>query len=99
MPPIFKCLVCRKDIERSTKTVWVKKGHLLCSSCLDKIDKMPKKNPKMGKKGIIIIVRTIEVIRKTLPSLCNFNCIFFLLFCYIYNYEYKISNYLLFIFK
>ena len=39
MSPIFKCLICRKDIERSTKTFWVKKGHLLCSTCLDNIDK------------------------------------------------------------
>ena len=39
MAPIFKCLICRKDIERSTKTFWVKKGHLLCSTCLDNIDK------------------------------------------------------------
>ncbi len=36
---IFKCLICRKDIERSTKTFWIKKGHLLCSTCLDNIDK------------------------------------------------------------
>jgi len=39
MSPIFKCLMCRKDIERSTKTFWSKKGHLLCSTCLDNIDK------------------------------------------------------------
>ena len=39
MSPIFKCLICRKDIERSTKTFWTKKGHLLCSTCLDNIDK------------------------------------------------------------
>ena len=39
MSPIFKCLICRKDIERSTKTFWSKKGHLLCSTCLDNIDK------------------------------------------------------------
>ena len=39
MSPIFKCLVCRRDIERSTKTFWIKKGHLLCSTCLDNIDK------------------------------------------------------------
>ena len=39
MPPIFKCLICRRDIERSTKTFWIKKGHLLCSTCLDNIDK------------------------------------------------------------
>ena len=39
MSPIFKCLICRRDIERSTKTFWSKKGHLLCSSCLDSIEK------------------------------------------------------------
>ena len=46
MAPIFKCLICRKDIERSTKTFWKKKGHLLCSTCLDNIDKnyLGKKN-------------------------------------------------------
>ena len=43
MSPIFKCLICRKDIERSTKTFWVKKGHLLCSSCFDEIEKKSKK--------------------------------------------------------
>ena len=42
MSPIFKCLICRKDIERSTKTFWIKKGHLLCSTCLDDIDKDKK---------------------------------------------------------
>ena len=41
--PIFKCLICRKDIERSTKTFWIKKGHLLCSSCLDTIEKQSAK--------------------------------------------------------
>jgi len=45
MSPIFKCLICRMDIERSTKTFWSKKGHLLCSTCLDNIDKnIDKKN-------------------------------------------------------
>ena len=39
MTPIFKCLICKKDIERSTKTFWKKKGHLLCSTCLDNIEK------------------------------------------------------------
>ena len=39
MTPIFKCLLCKRDIERSTKTFWIKKGHLLCSTCLDNIDK------------------------------------------------------------
>ena len=46
MSPIFKCLICRKDIERSTKTFWVKKGHLLCSTCLDSMD---KKNLELSK--------------------------------------------------
>ena len=23
MAPIFKCIICRKDIERSTKTYWI----------------------------------------------------------------------------
>ena len=44
MSPIFKCLICRKDIERSKKSFWKKKGHLLCSSCLDKIDLKQKKD-------------------------------------------------------
>ena len=39
MSPIFKCLICRRDIERSTRVFWIKKGHLLCSTCLDNIDK------------------------------------------------------------
>ena len=39
MSPIFKCLICRKDIERSKKTFWSKKGHLLYSTCLDDIEK------------------------------------------------------------
>ena len=39
MTPIFKCLICKKYIERSTKTFWSKKGHLLCSTCLDNIEK------------------------------------------------------------
>ena len=44
MSPIFKCLLCRKDIERSKKTFWIKKGHLLCSTCLDNIDKKTLKS-------------------------------------------------------
>ena len=50
MPPIFKCLICRKDIERSTKTFWMKKGHLLCSTCLDNIDKNYVSNENITKK-------------------------------------------------
>ena len=44
MSPIFKCLICRKDIERSTKTYLIKKGHLLCSTCLDNIEKNSLRN-------------------------------------------------------
>ena len=43
MTPIFKCLICRKDIERSKKTFWDKKGHLLCSTCKDNIEIKTKK--------------------------------------------------------
>ena len=39
MSPIFKCLICKRDIERSTRTFWSKKGHLLCSTCLDNKEK------------------------------------------------------------
>ena len=38
MSPIFKCFNCAQDIERSTKTFWKKKGHILCSTCQDKIE-------------------------------------------------------------
>ena len=38
MSPIFKCFSYGKDIERSTKTFWRKKGHILCSTCQDKIE-------------------------------------------------------------
>ena len=49
MTPIFKCLICKKDIERSTKTFWSKKGHLLCSTCLDNIDKKKSWIDNFGK--------------------------------------------------
>ena len=51
MSPIFKCLICRKDIERSTKTFWKKKGHLLCSTCLDNIEKNTKKKNLQQHQG------------------------------------------------
>ena len=38
MSPLFKCLGCGQNIERSTKTFWKKKGHILCSTCQDKIE-------------------------------------------------------------
>ena len=51
MSPIFKCLICRKDIERSTKTFWIKKGHLLCSTCLDNFDKNSLSNNNISTKS------------------------------------------------
>ena len=51
MTPIFKCLICRRDIERSTKTFWIKKGHLLCSTCLDDIDKNYSSNKYISKSS------------------------------------------------
>ena len=53
MSPIFKCLICRRDIERSTKTFWIKKGHLLCSTCLDDIDKNYLSNKNKNIKNTI----------------------------------------------
>ena len=38
MSPLFKCFSCGKNIERSKKTFWKKKGHILCSTCQDKIE-------------------------------------------------------------
>ena len=49
MTPIFKCLLCKRDIERSTKSFWSKKGHLLCSSCLDNIEEIGAKKILIGK--------------------------------------------------
>ncbi len=40
--PIFKCNICRRDIERSRDSYIQKKGYLLCSSCFDK--KIKNKN-------------------------------------------------------
>ena len=39
MSPLFKCLGCGQNIERATKTFWKKKGHILCSTSQDKIEK------------------------------------------------------------
>lgn len=38
MSPLFRCLMCTKDIERSTRSFWRHKGHLLCSSCKDQLE-------------------------------------------------------------
>jgi|GEM_PF-1744622 len=38
MSPLFRCLICGKDIERSTRSFWRHKGHLLCSSCKDQLE-------------------------------------------------------------
>ena len=37
MSPLFKCFSCGQNIERSTKTFWKNKGHILCSTCQEKI--------------------------------------------------------------
>jgi len=42
MSPIFKCLICKKDIERSTKLFWQKKGNLFCSTCFDNLESNKK---------------------------------------------------------
>jgi len=47
MSPIFKCFSCGQDIERSTKTFWKKKGHILCSTCQDKIEEEISLSRKM----------------------------------------------------
>lgn len=41
MPPLFQCLICGQSIERSMKVFWKRKGHLLCSTCRDRIDSTP----------------------------------------------------------
>ncbi|EAU73431.1 hypothetical protein RS9916_28009 [Synechococcus sp. RS9916] len=38
MPPLFRCLMCGQTIERSMRAFWKRKGHLLCSTCRDRID-------------------------------------------------------------
>jgi hypothetical protein len=38
MSPMFQCLLCKQTIERSTRTYWKHKGHLLCSTCKDNIE-------------------------------------------------------------
>ena len=76
MSPIFKCLICRKDIERSTKTFWIKKGHLLCSTCLDNIDKDKKNldNIKVWGSNVKNKLKSTKLI-----SLVNFNYDYFYL--------------------
>ena len=38
LPPLFLCLICGQSIERSMRSYWKRKGHLLCSTCRDQID-------------------------------------------------------------
>ncbi len=38
MSPLFQCLICGQTIERSMRIFWKRKGHLLCSTCRDRID-------------------------------------------------------------
>ncbi len=66
MSPIFKCLICRKDIERSTKTFWRKKGHLLCSTCLDNIDKKNFELLNLEKNCLMVV--SSSQLRVILPN-------------------------------
>ena len=34
--PIFKCIICKTDIERSRNVYIKNKGNILCSKCKDK---------------------------------------------------------------
>ena len=72
MSPIFKCLICRKDIERSKKTFWSKKGHLLCSSCLDNMDVKLKKNLGVWPRFLYIEILIIVQLNKLNYSCLNF---------------------------
>ena len=67
MSPIFKCLICRKDIERSTRTFLIKRGNLLCFTCLDSMD---KKNYELSKLIYIfyLIVNSIKQDRDAQPN-------------------------------
>ncbi len=38
MTPLFQCLICGQSIERSKRSYWKRKGHLLCSTCRDRLD-------------------------------------------------------------
>ena len=40
--PIFKCVICDMGIERSISTYKKKKGHVVCSTCLDKMEETKK---------------------------------------------------------
>ena len=62
MAPIFKCLICRKDIERSKKSFWDKKGHLLCSTCKDNID-IKEKRPQLDNKDLSYIWCVIKKVK------------------------------------
>ena len=53
-------MICRKDIERFTKTFWSKKGHLLCSTCLDDIDKKKEWLFKFGKDVLKVVFKVGE---------------------------------------
>ena len=60
MSPIFKCFSCGKDIERSTKTFWRKKGNILCSTCQDKIEEEISMSRVNSIKCIEIFQQTIS---------------------------------------
>ena len=64
MSPNFKCLIFRGDIERSTKIFWRKKGHLLCSTYLDNIEKKETLNYKIQIKIRLMVISLNKFIHK-----------------------------------
>ena len=59
MTPLFKCFSCGQDIERSTKTFWRKKGHILCSTCQDKIEEEISMSRRNSLKYLVTFQYTI----------------------------------------
>ena len=60
MSPLFKCFSCGQDIERSIKTFWKKKGHILCSTCQDKIEEEISLSQRNNLKRLETFQQTIS---------------------------------------
>jgi DNA-directed RNA polymerase subunit RPC12/RpoP len=60
MTPLFKCFSCGQDIERSKKTFWKKKGHILCSTCQDKIEEEISLSQRNNLKRLETFQQTIS---------------------------------------